>query len=107
MIEVTDASFDEVVLNSTFPVLVEFWAVWCKPCQAVLSLLESLEKEYQGRVLFVRVDVENNRETAQRYGIRALPTMLYLKGGKVAKLQSGSLTKRENYRKLLDALIGA
>lgn len=79
--EVTDATFDEEVLKSGEPVLVDFWAPWCGPCRMVAPLVEELAGEYDGKVKFVKLNTDDNMKTAARYGIRSIPTLLMFKGG--------------------------
>ena len=80
-LEVSDAEFDREVLEAEIPVLVDFWADWCAPCQRIAPILDELADEYDGRVKFVKVDTEENFDVTSRYGIRSLPTLLIFKGG--------------------------
>ena len=75
-LQITDASFDEVVLKSDKPVLVDFWATWCGPCRMLGPVIEELASEYEGRVVVGKVDVDNNQEFAAKYGVRNIPTVL-------------------------------
>ncbi len=79
--EVTDAEFKSEVLKSELPVLVDFWAPWCGPCRMVAPVVEELAEEYDGRVKFVKVNTDENVQTAGAYGIRSIPTLLVFKGG--------------------------
>jgi len=79
--EVADTSFQQEVLASTQPVLVDFWATWCGPCKAISPLLEELAKTYQGKIKIVKFNVENNIETPQRFGVTGVPRLLFFKGG--------------------------
>ena len=79
--EVTDATFSEEVLKSGEPVLVDFWAPWCGPCRMVAPLVEELAGEYDGKVKFVKLNTDDNMQTAARYGIRSIPTLLVFKEG--------------------------
>jgi thioredoxin 1 len=79
--DITDAEFDTEVLKSELPVLVDFWAPWCGPCRMVAPIVEELAQEYDGRVKFVKVNTDDNVDTAVRYGIRSIPTLLLFKGG--------------------------
>ena len=81
-IEVGDANFDQTVLKSEKPVLVDFWAPWCRPCLMVAPILDELAEEYSGRVTVARLDVDQNPKAAARYGIMSIPTMLIFKNGK-------------------------
>ena len=92
-IEVTDSNFDEIVLKSHKPVLVDFWAEWCGPCRMIGPLVEELSKDYDGRALVTKVDVDSNAGIAARFGIRNIPTILFFKNGEVAGKQVGAVPK--------------
>lgn len=92
-IELTDANFDELVINSDKPVLVDFWAEWCGPCRMVGPLVEEISKEYDGKAVVGKVDVDNNPGISARFGIRNIPTLLYFKGGEVVDKQVGAVPK--------------
>ncbi len=79
--EVTDADFESEVLKSDLPVLVDFWAPWCGPCRMVAPLVEELAGEYDGKMKFVKLNTDDNIQTASKYGIRSIPTLLVFKGG--------------------------
>ncbi len=91
----TDGSFKETVLDSELPVLVDFWAVWCGPCRMIAPSVEEMAKEYEGRALVGKVDVDNNPEIAASYGIRSIPTILIFKGGKVVEQIVGAVPKQQ------------
>ena len=78
---VTDNDFEREVLESSTPVLVDFWAEWCAPCKMVAPVIDDLAEEYEGKIKFTKVDVDLNPETAMKYGIRSIPTLLVFKGG--------------------------
>ena len=103
-INVTDANFDEIVVKSDKPVLVDFWAEWCGPCRMVGPFIEELAGEYEGKALVVKCDVDSNPAVATRFGIRNIPTVLFFKGGVVADKQIGAVSK-SNYAAKLDALL--
>ena len=97
---VTDAEFEREVLEAELPVLVDFWAEWCGPCHTIAPILEELADEYDGRVKFVKLDTEENFDTADRYGIRSLPTMLVFKDGQRVDQIMGAHPKKELVRTL-------
>lgn len=84
VLEVSDATFDQEVLRSEQPVLVDFWAVWCGPCKAIAPVVDSLATTYAGKLKVAKVNVDENGAVPSRYGIRGIPTLLFFKGGKVA-----------------------
>ncbi len=84
VLEVSDANFDQEVLQSEQPVLVDFWAVWCGPCKAIAPMVDGVATTYSGKLKVAKVNVDQNGATPSRYGIRGIPTLLFFKGGKVA-----------------------
>ena len=80
-ITVTDSNFDEIVLKSANPVLVDFWATWCRPCQMVAPILEELTQEYAGKLTIAKLDVDQNQQTAARYHVMSIPAMIIFKSG--------------------------
>ncbi len=91
--EVTDADFESEVLKSDLPVLVDFWAPWCGPCRMVAPLVEELAGEYDGKMKFVKLNTDDNIQTASKYGIRSIPTLLVFKGGNVVDQIMGAKPK--------------
>jgi thioredoxin 1 len=92
-LEVNDSNFDEVVLKSDKPVVVDFWAEWCGPCRMISPIIEDLAKEYEGKVVVTKCDVDNSVGVASKFGIRNIPTVLFFKNGKVADKQVGAVPK--------------
>ena len=84
VLEVSDATFDQEVLKSELPVLVDFWAVWCGPCKAIAPIIEGVASTYAGKLKVAKVNVDENGATPSRYGVRGIPALLFFKGGKVA-----------------------
>jgi thioredoxin 1 len=93
-LHVSDAAFEQTVLKSTTPVIVDFWAPWCGPCKMVAPILDKLAKEYAGKVLVAKVNTDDNPEWAQKYGVQGIPTMLFISGGKIVHRQVGALPER-------------
>ena len=104
-VEITDANFQDMVLNSDKPVLIDFWAVWCGPCRAVAPIVEQIAEEYDGRAVVGKIDVDNNRDTAMKYGIQAIPTLFLVKGGEVVDKIVGNVADKNNIKAKLDALL--
>ncbi len=99
-LEITDANFQEVVLNSEKPVLVDFWAEWCGPCRMVGPIVDQIHSEYDGKAIVGKVNVDNNPEISAKYGIRSIPTILFIKNGEVVDKQVGAATKTALAEKL-------
>jgi len=90
-IHVTDAAFEKVVLKSTLPVVVDFWAPWCGPCKMVAPVLDKIAKEQAGKLLVAKVNTDENAQWAMKYGVQGIPTMLFIANGKVIHRQVGAL----------------
>ncbi|NPA94785.1 MAG: thioredoxin [Thermodesulfobacteria bacterium] len=93
IIQVTDADFDETVLKSELPVLVDFWAAWCGPCRAIAPVIDQLAEEYDGKVKIAKMNVDENPATPGRFGIRAIPTLILFKDGNVVEQITGAVGK--------------
>ena len=93
VIELGDAEFKREVLESSEPVLVDFTATWCPPCRVIAPVIESLASEYKGRMKMAKLNVDDHPVTPEQYGIRAMPTLLFFKGGKVVKQIVGAVPK--------------
>jgi thioredoxin 1 len=92
---VTDASFEEDVLQSEIPVLVDYWAEWCGPCKMIAPILEEIATEYAGKVSIVKLNIDENSATPPKYGIRGIPTLMLFKGGNPEATKVGALTKSQ------------
>lgn len=106
MADVTDATFDEEVLKSDVPVLVDFWAPWCAPCRVVSPIIEELAKDYEGRLKVAKVNVDDNQATAAKYNIMSIPSLLIFKNGNVVKTVVGAQGK-ENLKKGIDEVLSS
>lgn len=93
--EVNDSNFDSEVLQSTEPVLVDFWAPWCGPCKSIAPIVEELAKDYAGKLKVVKVNVDENKEAAHRYNVRGIPNLILFKGGQVVDQMVGARSKQE------------
>jgi len=102
--EVNEANFDEIVIKSSKPVLVDFWAEWCGPCRMISPIVDEIGIEYADKIVVAKVDVDNNNAIASKFGIRNIPTILFFKNGQVADKQVGAVPKSTLVNKL-NALI--
>jgi thioredoxin 1 len=103
-LHVTDAEFEEVVLKSDVPVVLDLWAEWCGPCRMIGPIIEELSTEYEGKAKMVKMDIDSNPETPVKFGVRNIPTVLFFKGGEVVDKQVGAVPKSvfvEKIEKLL------
>ena len=99
-VEITDANFEEVVLNSKLPVLVDFWAEWCGPCRMVGPIVDELHTEYEGKAIIGKVNVDENPGVSGSFGVRNIPTILFIKNGEVAHKSVGAVPKAQLAAKL-------
>jgi len=102
--ELTDDNFEQEVLKSDVPVLVDFWAEWCAPCRAIAPAVEEIAEEYQGKAKVGKLDVDNNPKVAVEYGIRSIPTLLVFKDGEIADQIIGAVPKAQLVAKLEGAM---
>jgi thioredoxin 1 len=93
-IHVTDAAFEQSVLKSSLPVIVDFWAPWCGPCRMVAPTLEKLAKEYAGKLVVAKVNTDENPDWSMKFGVQGIPTMLFVAGGNVVHRQVGALPEK-------------
>ncbi len=103
-LEITDATFDEVVLKNDKPVMVDFWAAWCGPCRMVGPIIEEVSQEYDGKAVVGKVDVDANQQFAAKYGVRNIPTVLVFKGGEIVSRQVG-VSPKQAYTDAIDAVL--
>lgn len=92
---VTDGTFDSDVLQSPTPVLIDFWATWCRPCQMIAPLLEEAATAYTGKVKILKMNIEENTQTPSKYGVRGIPTLMVFKAGKLVATKAGFMTKSQ------------
>ncbi len=103
-LEITDATFQELVLNSEHPVVVDFWAAWCGPCRMVGPVIDELSKDYEGKAVIGKMDVDANQEFAAKYGVRNIPTVLVFHKGELVGRQVG-VAPKATYAEAIDKLL--
>ena len=103
-LEISDSTFEKVVLNSDKPVLVDFWAAWCGPCRMVGPIIDELSDEYKDKAVVGKVDIDSNQQYAAKFGVRNIPTVLIFKNGELVDRKVGVSTKSD-YSNILDTLI--
>jgi len=103
-LEITDANFDELVLKSDKPVMVDFWAEWCGPCRMLGPIIEEVSKDYEGKAIVGKLDVDSNQELAAKFGVRNIPTVLVFKDGELVNRQVG-VSPKNVYTESIDALL--
>jgi thioredoxin 1 len=95
IINVTDSTFESLVLKSEMPALVDFWASWCAPCRAIAPIVDEMAQEYTGKLRVVKVNVDDNPATPGKYGVRGIPTLILFKGGKVVDQLVGAVPRNQ------------
>lgn len=93
VMQVTDSSFEQDVLKSAIPVLVDFWAEWCGPCKQIAPIVDELAKEFEGKISVAKVDIDHNPAIPSKYNVRGIPTLMLFKGGQVAAMKVGAAPK--------------
>ncbi|MBD3422662.1 MAG: thioredoxin [Chitinivibrionales bacterium] len=106
VVEFNDSNFDEDVLSSDMPVVVDFWAEWCGPCKMLTPIIDDLAQEFEGKIKIGKLNVDNNPGTASKYGVSSIPTLLFVKGGNVVDQHTGLLAK-DPLKTKLDNLLAA
>jgi len=103
-VELTESNFDQEVIASEIPVVVDFWAEWCAPCKLLAPIIDELAEEYKGKIKFCKLDVDKNQQISMKYGIRSIPTLIVFKGGEAADQMIGFLPKDSIIEKLKTVL---
>ncbi|MEI6145187.1 MAG: thioredoxin TrxA [Methylococcales bacterium] len=104
VLHVSDSEFNETVIKASGPVLVDYWAEWCGPCKMIAPVLDAIAEEYAGKLTVVKINIDDNPQTPQHYGVRGIPTLMLFKDGEVEATKVGALTKVE-LAKFLDTNI--
>jgi thioredoxin len=99
-IEITDSNFEQEVIKCDVPVLIDFWAIWCGPCKVIAPVVEEIASEYEGKLKVGKLDVDNNPNTAVKYGIRSIPTLMVFSNGQVSDQMIGALPKAQIVNRL-------
>jgi len=95
IVHATDDSFEADVLNADLPVLVDYWAAWCGPCKMIAPILDEVANDYAGKLKVVKVDIDTNKETPAKFGIRGIPTLMIFRGGNIEATKVGALSKSQ------------
>jgi thioredoxin 1 len=95
VLHVSDSEFNETVIKANGPVLVDYWAEWCGPCKMIAPVLDAIAKDYAGKLTVVKINIDENPQTPQHYGVRGIPTLMLFKDGEVEATKVGALTKSE------------
>ena len=103
-LEITDSNFEETVLKSDKPVMVDFWAAWCWPCRMVGPIIDELSEEYEGKAIIGKVDIDSNQQYAAQFGVRNIPTVLVFKDGELVDRKVG-VSSKNDYAEAIDKLI--
>jgi thioredoxin 1 len=102
--EIKDQDFDQEVLKSSLPVVVDFWAPWCGPCRQIAPILDKLSEEYKGKLKFCKVNVDENHDTASKYHVMSIPTLIFFKKGQLAEQTVGGVSEKTLRSKIQDLL---
>ncbi len=94
LVEITDANFEDEVIKSNLPVVIDLWAIWCGPCRLIAPIMEELDEEYNGRLKVSKLDVDVNQQTAIKYGVRSIPTVLFFKDGELKDVVIGAVPRK-------------
>ena len=103
-LEITDSNFEETVLKSDKPVMVDFWAAWCGPCRMVGPIIDELSEEYEGKAIIGKIDIDSNQQYAAQFGVRNIPTVLVFKDGELVDRKVG-VSSKNDYAETIDKLI--